>query len=328
MTDTVATMAGLVRTRDRTAIARALSMAERSDVQGRQLLERLADDPHRAYRVGVTGPPGCGKSTLTMQLIRELRAANQSVAVIAVDPSSPFSHGALLGDRVRMNEVAADADVFIRSMATRGALGGLSAAVADAADIFDAAGFDYLLLESAGVGQNELDIAQATDTVLLVLTPESGDDVQMTKAGILEIADIFVVNKDDRAGGDAIHAALAEMLQRGQSPSTDPWIVPILRTIALQSTGVAALCTAIGEHRKFQERARRLEARRARRNLERVKHLVQGRVERELWSEERLRLLERELSAAGPAKPSVHGIAAQVFADFWRCGGGSGSESP
>jgi LAO/AO transport system kinase len=303
-------------------------MAERADAELGQLLELLAGDPRHAYRVGITGPPGCGKSTLTMQLIRELRAANQSVAVIAVDPSSPFSHGALLGDRVRMTEVAADDDVFIRSMATRGALGGLSASVADAADIFDAAGFNYLLLESVGVGQNELDIAQATDTVLLVQTPESGDDVQMTKAGIMEIADIFVLNKDDREGGDAVHAALAEMLHvRGQSPSPHSWVTPIVRTIALQSAGIAALCGAISEHRMFQERSHMLEARRVRRNLERVRHLVQSHVERELWSEERLRQLERELGAVGAAKPSVRRIAAHVLAEFWRCAG-SGREFP
>ena len=201
-----------VRARDRAAIARAVSMAERGDTGIGELLESLAVDPRRAYRIGVTGPPGAGKSTLAMQLIRQLRAANQSVAVIAVDPTSPFSHGALLGDRVRMNDVAADTEVFIRSMATRGALGGLAVAVADAAEIFDAAGFDYVVIETVGVGQNEVDIASATDTVLIVLTPESGDEVQITKAGLLEVADIFVINKDDRPGGDSIQAALSEMI--------------------------------------------------------------------------------------------------------------------
>ena len=309
----------LIRARDRAAIARAVSMAERGDLEIRQLLEMLAGDPRQAYRVGITGPPGAGKSTLTMQLIRQLRAAQQSIAVVAVDPSSPFSRGALLGDRVRMSDVASDEDVFIRSMAARGVLGGLAAAVADAADIFDAAGFDWMLLELVGVGQNELDIAQESDTVLAVLTPESGDEIQVTKAGIMEIADIFVLNKDDRIGGDAIYAALAEMIDvQCRSRPQGSWTPPIVRAVASEGTGTAALCVAISEHRASQESTSMLASRRSKRALERVKRLVQSRVEHELWSEERLRRLEHELASEPASRPSVHGIAARVFAEFWQ----------
>jgi LAO/AO transport system kinase len=306
-----------VRARDRAAIARAVSMAERGDSAIRELLESLAADPRRAYPIGVTGPPGAGKSTLTMQLIRQLRAAKQSVAVIAVDPSSPFSHGALLGDRVRMNDVAADTEVFIRSMATRGALGGLAVAVADAAEIFDAAGFDYLVIETVGVGQNEVDIARATDTVLIVLTPESGDEVQITKAGLLEVADIFVVNKDDRPGGDSIQAALNEMIGVRQGDRTPgAWIARIVRTVAQEGSGVAALFAAIREHRLFQERTPALAERRAQRIRDRVILLVQSLIAREIWTPKRLRHLEQSLACANGDPRSVHRIAAEISGEF------------
>jgi LAO/AO transport system kinase len=296
-------------------------MAERGGAELWQLLDMLSADPRRAYRVGITGAPGSGKSTLTMQLVRQLRAAHQSIAVIAVDPSSPFSHGALLGDRVRMNEVASDEEVFIRSMATRGAFGGLSAAVADAADIFDAAGYDYLLIETVGVGQNELEIAQATDSVLVVLTPESGDGVQMTKAGLMEIADLFVLNKDDRPGSEALHAALCGMLQvRYQSVPPGCRLTPVVRCTAQEGHGVAALHAAILEHRAHLEHGHALLERRSRRMVERIKHLVQSRLERELWSDERLRRLECEITVRLAARASVHGIAAQIFAEFQRTG--------
>ena len=229
-----------VRSRDRRAIARALSIVEHGGAAAARLLESLAASGEiRSYRVGITGAPGAGKSTLTMQLVRCLRAAGASVAVIAVDPSSPLSGGALLGDRVRMTDVAGDEGVFVRSMATRGSIGGLSAAVADAADVFDAAGFDYLLVETVGVGQNEFDVVQIVDTTLVLITPESGDEVQMAKAGLMEIADVFVLNKDDRPGADAIHSALTGMLDgRRQSKAANAWAASIVRTVAHDGGGV------------------------------------------------------------------------------------------
>ena len=317
MSAETAAMALGVRSGDRASIARAVSLIERGDLRCVKLLDAIADERGCAYRIGITGPPGAGKSTLTMQMIRRLRALDARVAVIAVDPSSPWSQGALLGDRVRMNEVAADEGVFIRSMATRGALGGLSAAVADAADVFDAAGFEYLLVESVGVGQNELDIVAATDTVLVVLTPESGDDVQMTKAGLLEIADVYVINKDDRPGGDLIHAALSEMLQTQRSlQMRDSWERPIVRSVAQRGDGAERIVEAIEAHRAYQLKHGLLEKRRGDRLRARIVQLASKLIESEFWCAERLCQLDAALVAARQAQASAHAVARSLVAGF------------
>ncbi|MFY9550268.1 MAG: methylmalonyl Co-A mutase-associated GTPase MeaB, partial [Thermoanaerobaculia bacterium] len=217
------------------AIGRAISEVERGSVAVPELLRRLFPDTGRARIVGITGPSGAGKSTLVQRLAQAYRKRGRRVGIVAVDPSSPFTGGAILGDRIRMAEIYTDPGVFIRSMATRGALGGLARATTDAVDVLDAAGFDLILIETVGVGQDEVDIARAADTTAVVLVPGLGDDIQAIKAGILEIADVFVVNKSEREGADRAVAQLSMMLDFAPH---DAWRPPIVKTSALTAAGV------------------------------------------------------------------------------------------
>jgi len=238
---------------DRRSIARALTAIESGAATARELLRDVPAAARPAHRIGLTGAPGAGKSTLTALLVRALRGRGLGVAVIAVDPSSPFSQGALLGDRLRMHEVAGDEGVFIRSMATRGAQGGLSRGVADAALVLEAAGFDTILIETVGVGQSEYEIMRVADTTLVVLTPESGDEVQMAKAGLMEIADIFVLNKSDRPDSDALWAVLSGMLDgRARDAAPGGWRPPVVRTVASSASGADELVRAILTHGEYQ----------------------------------------------------------------------------
>ena len=225
---------------DARALARAISVVERQRAEGEALVSALFPHTGRALIVGVTGAPGAGKSTLVDQLAREVRRADGGVGVLAVDPTSPFSGGALLGDRVRMSGHHADPKVFIRSMATRGQMGGLSRATADAAIVLDASGKDVVFIETVGVGQDEIDIAKTADVTVVVLVPEGGDDIQALKAGIMEIADIFVVNKSDRDGADRLVQAITSA-QSLRTPSAEEWRPPVVRTEATTGRGVTAL---------------------------------------------------------------------------------------
>ena len=239
--------------RDRPSIARAISMVESGGVAARQLLDTINSRTGHAYRVGITGPPGAGKSTLAGEITRTLRQAGHSVAIIAVDPTSPFTSGALLGDRVRMADLDNDDNVFIRSMATRGSGGGLSANTADVADIFDAAGYDYIFIESAGVGQTELDVRHLVDTTVVVLVPEAGDQVQAAKAGLMEIADIFVMNKCDRPGSSTAMQSLQSAVSF-RNHNNMQWQTMVIETAATESRGTAELVEEMMRHRSFLQK--------------------------------------------------------------------------
>ncbi len=233
---------------DPRAIARAISLIENESPEGAEVVRRIFTRTGGAYLVGVTGAPGAGKSTLVDRLTAEIRAAGQTVGIVAVDPTSPYSGGAILGDRVRMQAHAGDAGVFIRSMATRGHLGGLARATSEVALVLDASGKDTIIIETVGVGQDEVDIVRAADVSIVTLVPGTGDEMQALKAGIMEIADIFVVNKADRDGADRTVASVESLLAL-QSFAADAWRPPIVRTVATTGQGVAELVATIGRFR-------------------------------------------------------------------------------
>ncbi len=258
------------RTRD---IARLISLIEDGSDQVPGLMVELAGSAGAARVVGITGSPGVGKSTTTSALISRLRARGQRVGVLAVDPSSPFSGGALLGDRIRMQQHATDDGVFIRSMASRGHLGGLAATTPQAVRVFDAAGFDVVLIETVGVGQSEIEVAAAADTTLVLLAPGMGDGIQAAKAGILEIGDVFVVNKADRDGADSTVRELRNMIALGSRTERD-WQPPVVRTVASTGDGIDQLVEAIDRHGEWLTASGELDARRQRRARDEVEALV------------------------------------------------------
>jgi LAO/AO transport system kinase len=304
-----------LRAGDQRAIARAISVVEEESARSEALIARIHRHGGRAYLIGVTGAPGAGKSTLVDRLIAEIRQAGLTVGVIAVDPTSPFTGGAILGDRVRMSAHAADDGVFIRSMATRGHLGGLARVTADVALVLDAAGKDVVVIETVGVGQDEVDIVRTADVSIVVLVPGAGDDVQAIKAGIMEIADIFVVNKADREGADRVAQAVAGNLSL-QAFAPDQWTPSILKTEATAGKGVSDLWASIGQVRE-RSVGRRAERERVRQDA-RLRELLIRRFEQQVDAcvpqAERERLVARLVAREIDPVAAVAEIMTQVRA--------------
>lgn len=282
---------------DKKAIARLITIVENDEEKAREVVKKIYPLTGKAYVVGITGPPGSGKSTLLDKLIKLARDEGHRVGVIAIDPTSPFTGGALLGDRLRMQRHSTDPDVFIRSMATRGSLGGLAKATNDAVKVLDAAGYDLIFVETVGVGQIEVDIVKTADTVVLVTVPGLGDEVQAIKAGLMEVADIFAINKADREGVEMVYLELKMAIEFEREKWKGlGWEPPIVETTAFTLKGVRPLWEAIKKHRKHMEESGRLRERRAFRAREEVKTIIAstiaGKVEEKLERGEARELIE------------------------------------
>lgn len=297
----------------RRALAKLISAVENDGTVARTLLDELYAKVGHAYRLGITGPPGAGKSTLVDQLAKTIRAEEKTIGIIAVDPTSPFTGGALLGDRVRMHDLTSDPGVFIRSMATRGSLGGLSQKAQDAADVLDVFGKDFVIFETVGVGQSELDIVEAADTVVVILVPESGDSVQAMKAGLMEIADIFVLNKADRDGAQRAVRELEAILHLRPAA---PWNPPVSATVASHGKGIAEVWKRIQEHRDFLLQEERLVTKRKQRLEKKIRALVSRRLKQEFWDEEARRLLSQSLDNFQNTKLSPYQIVDELMEKF------------
>ncbi len=333
------------------ALARAISLVEDERAGFQDFLHAALGTSRFSKRIGFTGPPGSGKSTLVAALTRAYREREEEVAVVAVDPTSPYSGGALLGDRIRMNDLATDPGIFIRSMATRGSLGGLATTTKEVLDLMDAFGFHRLLVETVGVGQTELEITGAADTVVVVLVPESGDAIQAMKAGLMEIADIFVVNKSDRPGADrlvkdlrlALHLREGEALKdvpahhgvdlrrvgvpegsrarEGGGPEEAAWEIPVLQTTAHSGEGIEGLLKAISSHRSFLETTGLLQTRREARAAGRVRDVVERGIRKLTWRHAGVQgLLEERVGEIVAGRETPYSLAQAIMSELLGAG--------
>ena len=303
-----------IKANDHRILSRVITRIENDDYVHDQGFIELYDQAQKAIRLGITGPPGAGKSTITNELIKRFLKNNQTIGVIAIDPSSPFSGGALLGDRVRMNHYNNDKSVFIRSMGTHGSLGGLARKAQEAGDILAASGKDVIIFETVGVGQGEYDIAKAADLTILVLVPESGDEIQLMKAGLVEIADIFVINKSDREGADHLADTLSSMINAiGNDSKPD---APVFTTVASDGRGMDKFFDGVFDQLDKFDRCGLLVQKKKERYRNRVKKLIQEQLLGEFWTEDRLRKLEDATKSLDTITESPYSIANDILKSF------------
>jgi len=303
-----------IKANDHRVLSRVITHIENDDYLQDQRFIELYDQAQEAIRLGITGPPGAGKSTIINELIKRFLKKNQTIGVIAIDPSSPFSGGALLGDRVRMNHYNNDKSVFIRSMGSHGNLGGLARKTQEAGDILAASGKDIIIFETVGVGQGEYDIAKAADITVLVLVPESGDEIQLMKAGLVEIADLFVINKSDREGSGRLADTLNSMINAmGNNSKPDP---SVYTTVASNGKGMDKLFDGVFDHLDKLDRCGLLVQKKKERYRNRVKRLIQEQLLGEFWTEDRIRKLEDATKSLDTITESPYSIANDILKSF------------
>ena len=301
-----------IRAQSKLSISQAISLIENNHEDAAELLSGLHHYTGKAHKIGITGPPGAGKSSLTDNLITAYRKLGKRVAVIAADPSSPFSGGAVLGDRVRMTSHHSDSQVFIRSMATRGGQGGLAIKTQEVGEILDAAQFDVIIYETVGVGQIELDVIQATDTVVVVLVPESGDEVQMMKAGLMEIGNIFVINKADRPGANKLMITLKNFLST-LTIQDGSWMPQVIHTIATANEGTTELVELIEAHHTFNEKHGIQHQKLEERYKRRVMELIKNDLMQDFWNDSKHKQLQYELEMNHQDRKSPYTLANQLL---------------
>ena len=302
-----------IRENDHGSISKAITIVENGQDGAQSLLTNIYPDTSKSLRIGITGPPGAGKSTITNTLIEILLESNKTVGVVAVDPSSPFSGGSLLGDRIRMNQYAWDDRVFVRSMGNQGDLGGLARRSQDVGDVLAASGKDYVIYETVGVGQSEHDIVKAADLCVVVLVPESGDEIQMMKAGLIEIADLFVINKSDRDGANRLSSMLKNILHNFSK--IDKLEPPVYNTVATERVGVSELIQGMESHVNLMSDTGHLETRQLDRYRQRVLSLVRQDLENSFWTSEKVDLLNEMTDSIDQINKVPHAMAQELLSE-------------